>query len=102
MRQKAGAGGVIGVKKLAAAAGRILLAGQIILLVLGREKGRDVVVKPPGNAGRGGILEVDDGVFVAGKFILVKQCAGAVDEAVILVARRRRNALSMEARKERG
>ena len=54
-------------------------------MIFGREEGAEVVIEPPGDSGRGGIFEIDDGVFVAGKVGLIKQRAGAVDEAVKLV-----------------
>ncbi len=41
------------------------------------------MIEPPGDARRGRVFEVDDGVLVAGEFALVKERAGAMDEAVI-------------------
>jgi hypothetical protein len=101
VRQKAGAGGVVHIEELASAADGVLLAGQKMLLVLRSKKGREVMVKPPVNAGRGGVLEVDDGVFVAGKFVLVEQGAGPMHQAVVLVNGAGGDALAMEAREER-
>ena len=102
VRDKAGAGSEIGIAKLVIAAGRILLAGQIILLVLGRKEGRQMMVKPPRDPGRGGVFEVDDGVLVAVKFALVKERAGAVQQAVILIAGPWCDALTVKAREQRG
>ena len=102
MRQKAGAGGVVHIEKFAPAADGILLALQIVLVVLGREKGREMMVEPPGDAGRGRVLEIDDGVFVAGKLALVKERPGAMDEAVVFVRCACGDALAVEARKEGG
>ena len=59
------------------------------------------MVKPPGNFGRSRILEVDYGVFVAGKVALVEESAGAMDEAVIFVAGAGGDALAVKAREER-
>ena len=96
VRQKAGAGGVVGVEELAAGRGHALLIVEEVLLILRGQKGREVMVEPPGDARRGAVLEIDDGVFVAGEFALVKERAGAMHQAVVLVA------LAVEARKERG
>jgi len=60
-----------------------------------------MVVEPPGDFGRGGVFEVDDGVLVAGEFALVKEGAGAVDEAVVFVNGVGRDALAMEAGEQR-
>ena len=43
------------------------------------------MIEPPGDVRRGGVLEVDDGVLVAGELALVKERAGAMDQAVVLV-----------------
>ena len=55
-----GAGFVARVVELAAAG----IAAEV-LLVGGVEEGALVMVEPPGEAGIGGILEIDDGVLVA-------------------------------------
>ena len=102
MRQKAGARGVVGVEELAAGWGHALLVVEEVLLILRSQKGREVMVEPPGDARRGAVLEIDDGVFVAGEFALVKERAGAMHQAVVLVAGAGGNALAVEARKERG
>jgi hypothetical protein len=59
-----------------------------------------MVVEPPGDARRGRVLEVDDGVLIAGEVGLLKERAGAVDEAVVLVERVGGDALAVEAREE--
>ena len=59
-------------------------------MVLGGEKGGKMVIEPPGDFGRGGVFEVDNGVFVAGEIALVEERAGAVHEAVVLIGWRRR------------
>jgi len=72
-----------------------------VLGVGGREEGALVMVEPPGNFGRTGVFEIDDGVFVAVELILIEQSTGAVDEAgedEIGVAP---NALAVKAGKQR-
>ena len=61
-----------------------------------------MVVEPPGDLGRGRVFEVDDGILVAGELALVKKHAGAVHQALILIAGPRRDTLTVEAREERG
>ena len=100
--QEAGAGGVIGVEELVRAADGIFLAIEKVLLVPRGEECREMMVEPPGNARRGRVFEVDDGVLVAGKLTLVKERAGAVHQPVKLVLRVRLDALAVEAREQRG
>src|SRR5438477_7253806 len=73
---EAGAGLEIGIVKLAVA---------LVLLEVGgvcrREERALVMVEPPSDFGRTGILEVHDSVFVAVKLLLVKQGSGAVQQA---------------------
>ncbi len=54
-------------------------------LIAGGEEGGLVMIEPPGDFGRRGVLEVDDGVLVAGEIGFVEEGAGAVDEAMVLV-----------------
>jgi len=61
-----------------------------------------VVIEPPGNLRRGRILEVHDGVFVAGELAFVKQRSGTMDQAVVLVSGVFGDAFAMESRKQRG
>ena len=53
------------------------LAIALVLLevgrVLGSEESALVMVEPPGNFGRAGVLEVHDGVFVAIKLLFIEQ-----------------------------
>jgi hypothetical protein len=96
-RDEAGAGFEIGIIKLAVA--------LILLKVLGigrREEGALVMVEPPGNFGRAGIFEVDNGVFLAIELILVEQSAGAVDQTREFEIGIAANALAIEAGKQRG
>jgi hypothetical protein len=71
------------------------------LLILGGEEGGLMVVEPPGDFWRGGVFEVDDSVLVAAELGLVKQRAGAMDEAAVLVAGTWGDALAMKAREQR-
>ena len=100
VRQKAGARGVVRIEELARSADRVLLAGKKMLVILRGEKGREMVVEPPGNARRGRVLEVDNRVFIARKLTLVEECTGAMDEAVIVIPCVAVDALAMKARKE--
>ena len=65
---EAGAGFEVGVVELAVA---------LILLEVGRVGGRQkrafMMVEPPGDFGRAGILEIHDGIFVAIKVVLIEQ-----------------------------
>ena len=97
-----GARGVVRVKEFAARAGRVLLAGAEVLLVGRGEEGRLMMVEPPGDARRGGVLEVDDGILVADEFGLVEESACAVHQAVVLVDGVAGDALAVEAGEERG
>ncbi len=54
-------------------------------MIHGAQEGRKVMIEPPGDLRRRRILEVDDGVLVAGKVVLVEERSGAVHQAVILV-----------------
>ncbi len=76
-------------------------AREVVLMIFGGEEGAEVVIEPPGNAGRRGIFEVDNGVFVAGEFSLVEEGAGAVNEAVVFVIGARMDALLVEPAEER-
>ncbi len=85
--------------------GIVELGVRLLLLemrgVAGSEEGALVVVEPPGNARRGGVLEVDDGVLVAIELGFVEQAAGAMhqpaEDELGVVA----NALAIKARKQR-
>ena len=71
-------------------------------MVLGREEGAEMMIEPPGDCGRWRVFEINDGVFIAGKFLLIEQRAGAMDESAEFVFRRRRDAFAVEACKQRG
>ena len=61
------------------------LAVALVLLevlgVRGREKCALVMIEPPGDLGRTGVLEIDDGVLVAVELLLVEKRAGAMDQS---------------------
>jgi len=61
-----------------------------------------VVIEPPGDAGRGRIFEIDDGVFVAGELGLIEEGSGAMDEAVVFVVGAGMDALLVESAEKRG
>ena len=60
------------------------------------------MVEPPGNVGRAGVFEVDDGVLVAIKLFLVEECAGAVHESGELKFGVTADAFAIEAGKDGG
>ena len=82
------------------------LAVALVLLEMlgvgGRQEGALVVVEPPGNFGRAGIFEVDDGILVAVELLFVEQRAGAVDQAGEHEVGVAANALAVEAGEQRG
>jgi hypothetical protein len=59
-----------------------------------------VMIKPPRDLGRAGILEIDDGVLIAVELLLVKQGARPVDKASELEFRITANALAVKAGKQ--
>ena len=73
---EAGAGFEIGIVKFAAA----LVLFEVVS-ILGRKECALVMIEPPGNLGRAGVFEVDNGVFVAVKICFVEKRAGAMQQA---------------------
>src|SRR5260370_37772875 len=71
-------------------------------LVLGREKGRLVMIEPPGQPFRGRILEINNGVFVAIKHSQVKQIARAMQQYGVVDVSFGMNAFFVETRKGSG
>ena len=71
-----------------------------MLGVLRGEKGALMVVKPPGDFRRGGILEVHDGVLVAIKIRFIKECACPVNQSGELKLRVRADALAIKTREQ--
>ncbi len=94
---EAGAGLEIGIVKFAIA---------LVLLEVGSilrgEKRALMMVEPPGNFGRAGVFEVDDGVLVAIKLFLIEQRSGTVQQAGENEGDIVPNPLPVKARKERG
>jgi hypothetical protein len=60
-----------------------------------------MMVKPPGNLGRSGILEVDDGVFVAIEVGFIEERARAMHQPGELEVHVRPDAFAVKARKQR-
>ncbi len=79
-----------------------LVADAIVLRVFRREKRALVMVKPPGDLWRSGILEVDDGVLVAIKIGFIEERARAMHQAGELEVHVRPDAFAVEAGKQRG
>ena len=67
----------------------------------GREKRALVMIEPPGNVGRTGVLEVDDGVFVAVKVFLIEERACPVEQSGVDELPVAANTFPIEARKQR-
>jgi hypothetical protein len=59
-----------------------------------------MVVEPPGDARRGRVFEVDDGVLVAAKLALIEERSGAMRQAVVLVGGAGGNAFTVKAREQ--
>jgi hypothetical protein len=66
-----------------------------------RQKSGEVVIEPPGNLRRGGVLEVNNGILVTGKLAFVKKRACSMDQPVILIFGTSVDALAMKAGEER-
>ena len=82
------------------------LSVALVLLEVGRilrrQKRALVMVKPPGNLWRTGILEIDYCVLVAIKLFLIKQGTGAMQQAGVDKLDIIANPFPVEAREERG
>src|SRR5579872_2198395 len=86
--------------------GIVELAVALVLLevlrVGGREEGALVMIEPPRDFRRTGVLEVDDGVLVAIELLIIKQRTRAVDETGENEVGVLADTLAVEARKQRG
>src|SRR5208337_39539 len=86
--------------------GIIELAVALILLevggIVGRQKRAFVVIEPPGNFGRTGIFEIDDGILVAIELIFVEERAGAVQQAGVDEVDIAADAFAVETGEQRG
>src|SRR5208283_5022156 len=96
-RGEPGAGAEIGIVELGVALFLLEVRG-----VLGREKRALVMVEPPGDARRRRILEIDNGILVAGEVVFIEERPGAMHQAHILKLSVLANALAIEAREQRG
>jgi hypothetical protein len=92
---EAGAGFEIGIVKFA-----ITLILFKVARVGRRQERALVMIEPPGDFGGGGIFEIDDGVFVAIKLLLVKQRPGAMKQSGEDESGVAANALPIEAGKQ--
>jgi hypothetical protein len=61
-----------------------------------------VVIEPPRDARRGRVLEIDNRVFVACEFALIKESPGAMHQPVVVVNGIARDALAVKVREQRG
>ena len=75
-RNKTGAGLEIRIVELAVALILLEVGG-----IGGGKKSAFVVIEPPGDFGRTGILEIDDGILVAVELVLVEKSAGTMQQA---------------------
>jgi len=86
--------------------GIVELAITLILLevlgVGGSEERALVMIEPPGNVRRARVLEIDDGVFVTVKLLLIKQRTGTVNESGEFKLDVTADALAIEAREQSG
>jgi hypothetical protein len=73
-----------------------------MLSIRGREKSALMMIEPPGNFGRAGVFEIDDGVFVPREMGFVEQGSGAMQQAGELKLHVAANALAVKAGEDRG
>jgi hypothetical protein len=72
-----------------------------MLLVRWGKKGAQMMIEPPGDARRSAVLEVDNRVFVTREIRFLKECAGAMHEAVEAVLCILTDAFAVKAHEER-
>ena len=70
--------------------------------VLGRQEGALVMIEPPGQPGRGGVLEIYNGVVVTVKHRLLEQLRGAMGQPRIDELRLGADRLAVETREHCG
>jgi hypothetical protein len=73
-----------------------------VLGVSGREEGALVMIEPPGDLGRTGVLEIDDSILVAVELLLVEKRARTMDQAGEDEFGVLANALAIKTREQRG
>ena len=101
MCEKAGAGNIFRIVELALADFGVLLTREKVRVILRRQKRAEMMIEPPGNGRGRRILEIDDGILIAGKFRLVEQSAGTMHQTAKFILGVRRDALAMETREQR-
>ena len=77
-----------------------LLALEVLLVFFVKKRAL-MMIEPPGQLLRGEILEIDDGVLVAGEVAQVEERSGAVQQSLVLKLRVLPYALAVKARKQR-
>ncbi len=101
MSKKTRAGCVLRVEELVRRTHRIALAGLEMLMILRRQKRRQMMIEPPRNLWRSRVLEIDNRILIAGKVALVEERPCSMHQPVIFVRSVGVNALPMESRKKR-
>ena len=99
---EAGAGGVCRVIETPVDETAVLQTAQVLGVVFWSQKGAEVVIEPPCQAGRGRILEVDNGVFIPGEIVILEQGPRPMHQTVVLVFYVGANALPVKTGKQRG
>jgi hypothetical protein len=59
-----------------------------------------MMVEPPGNARRGRILEIHNGIFVAGEILIIEEGTRTVHQPLVFEVDVLANALAIKARKK--
>src|SRR5207244_411096 len=89
-----------------AEAGIVELAVALVLFkmfgVSGRQKRALVMIEPPGDFRRAGVLEIDDGIFPAVEFGFIEERTGTVQQSAENEVGILPNALLIETRKQGG
>ena len=78
-----------------------LVAQAIMLRIFRREKSALMMIKPPGNLGRSGILEIDNGILIAIEIGFIEERACAMHQSCELEVHIRPDAFAIEAGKQR-
>ena len=81
------------------------IAGLLLkkkMLLIGRgEKGAQMMIEPPGDAGRSAVLEVNNRVFVTREIRFLKECTCPMHQPVIAVLCILTDAFAVKAHEER-
>jgi hypothetical protein len=70
--------------------------------VLRRQECAQVMVKPPGDSRRSGVLEIDNSVFIAGEIGFVEESPGLMNQSGELKFRLGVNAFAVKTREQCG